>query len=142
MAETLAKIGYNTLLKMGDGVTPTEGFVTVAEVKSVDGFGSSTELLEATHMESPARGKEFIPGMGEGDTVTVVANFTPDNADVLKDAYDGGINKHFQLEFPDPLPTYLWTGAPTAWHINNVEPNGILEVETQWKISGGITEAP
>src|SRR5262245_45832326 len=139
MAETKAQIGYMTLLKMGDGATP-EVFATIAEVKAVDGFGFTTELLEATHMESPARGKEYIAGLQDGETVTFRCNFTIDNIS-LKDTVSAGVTKHFQIQFPEPdLPTYAFTGSPVSWHILNIEPNGILEVECGFKISGGITE--
>jgi hypothetical protein len=140
MSQTLAQIAYLSLLKMGTGSPPV--YTTVAEVKVVEGFGYTNEFLEATHMESPNRGKEWISGLQDGETLTFTCNLTTANAATLKTAMDAGLNIPFQLDLAGSLPTYSFVGSPASWHILNITPNGILEVECGVKISGGITSTP
>jgi predicted secreted protein len=71
---TDASIGHGTLWKRGNGATPTEVFATVAEVTALSGPGMSKDTVDATHMESPDRYREFISGLRDGGEVTVTLN--------------------------------------------------------------------
>ena len=71
---TNAAIGHGTLWKRGDGATPTEVFTTVAEVTAISGPGISRDTIDATHMESPDRYREFVGGLRDGGEITVTLN--------------------------------------------------------------------
>lgn len=136
--ETQAQIGYGTLLQLGNDASP-QVFTTIAEVKSINGFGFSADELEATHMLSPGGYKEFVAGMKMGDTATIVMNCIRENVIQTKVVWDAGLVRDFQLNLPSTLPDYDFSMVPLAWHLLNVQPNGILEVEVQGRITGAIT---
>ena len=71
---TNAAIGHGTLWKRGNGASPTEAFATVAEVTAISGPGISRDTIDATHMESPDRFREFVGGLRDGGEVTVTLN--------------------------------------------------------------------
>lgn len=138
MAATEAQIGYGTLLKLGNGSSP-ETFTTIAEVKSIDGFGFTLAEVEATHMESPNGYNEYVSGMKDGDTITAVLNMIRSNAIDTKTVWDAGLRRNFELNFPSTLPDYDFSAVPTGWHIQGVTPGGVLEVQVTMRISGAIT---
>lgn len=138
MAETLARIGYGTLLKIGNGASP-QVFDTIVEVKSIDGFGFTATEVDVTHMESPNGYMERIAGMKDGDTMTVLTNMTRDESLRLKTRWEAGLNIDFELNFPSTFPDYDFTAAPLGWHARGVTPGGALEIEVTMRISGAIT---
>lgn len=138
MAQTEAQIGYLTLLKLGDDASP-QVYTTIAEVKSIDGFGFTAQELEATHMESPNGYMERVAGMKDGDTMTVVLNMTRANAIQTKGVWDTGTIRDFELNFPSTLPDYDFSAVPLGWHLRGIQPNSVLEVEVTMRISGAIT---
>lgn len=77
---TNAAIGHGTLWKRGNGATPTEVFTTVAEVTALSGPGMSKDTVDATHMESTDRYREFISGLRDGGEVTVTLNLNAKGA--------------------------------------------------------------
>lgn len=72
MAATVGTSGFGTLLKVGDGASPTEAFTAIAEVKSISGPSMSMETIDATHMESPSGYREILPSFRNGDRKSVV----------------------------------------------------------------------
>lgn len=138
MPATLAKRGYGTQLKLGNGASPPL-FTAFAEVKSISGFGINKPLEEATHLESPDDTKEYIPGMKDGKTPTFTCNLTTANATILKNLIDSSTNSTFQLVYPGTLPDFRFDGTPTDWEIGAATAAGILEVTFQIKIAGAIT---
>ena len=137
MAQTEAQIGYATLLQLGNGSSP-QTFSTIAEVKSIDGFGFTAAEVDATHMESPGGYVERVAGLKDGDTVTFVLNMIRANAIQTKVVWDANVRRDFQLNFPSTLPDYDFSAVPTGWHIRNVNPGGVLEVECTMRITGAI----
>jgi hypothetical protein len=144
MAETLAQIGFGTLLKLGNDASP-QVFTTIAEVKSIGGFGFTLAEVEATHMESPGGYVERVAGLKDGDVLTAVCNFTTANSIALKVVWDAGLRRDFELNFPNTtagnLPDYDFSAVPTGWHVNGINPGGVLEVEIAMRITGSITGA-
>lgn len=76
---TEASIGYGTLFKIGDAGSP-EVFTAVAEVTSITPPGMSRDAIDATHMESPDKFREFIAGLIDGGEVSFDLNFVPGGA--------------------------------------------------------------
>lgn len=102
---TLAKIGYGTQLKMGDGASP-EVFTPIAEVHNFGGPGKSQEAVDATHTDSPSRTKEKIAGMAEEGDITIDINWVPsdatqDNTDGLRSKIGSATPTNFEMVFPD-----------------------------------------
>lgn len=102
---TLAKIGYGTQLKMGDGASP-EVFTAIAEVHNFSGPGKTQEAVDATHTDSPSRTKEKIAGMAEEGDVQIDINWVPsdatqDNTDGLRSKIGSATPTNFEMVFPD-----------------------------------------
>lgn len=138
MAATEAQIAYLTLLQLGDGSSP-EIFTTIAEVKSINGFGFSASEVNATHMESPNGYEEFVAGLKTGDTMTVRMNAIRANMISTKTVWDAGLRKNFQLNLPSTLPDYDFSAVPLSWHTGELTPSGLVEVEVTARLTGAIT---
>ena len=138
MAATEGQIGYLTLLKLGNALSP-EIFTTIAEVKSIEGFGFTLQEVDATHMESPGGYHEYVAGLKDGDTVTITLNMIRANAIDTKVVCDAGLRRNFELNFPSTLPDYDFAAIPTGWHLQGVTPDGLLEVQLTLRIAGAIT---
>lgn len=76
---TSTSIGYGTTFAVGDGGGP-EVFTDLAEVTNVTGPAVTRETVDATHMGSPNRYREFIAGLIDGGEVTVDMNYVPGGA--------------------------------------------------------------
>jgi predicted secreted protein len=76
---TSAAIGYGTTFAIGDGGSP-EVFTALAEVLSINGISFRRETQDATHMASPNRWRELIPGLRAMGEITVGLNFIPGGA--------------------------------------------------------------
>lgn len=68
-----------TLVKRGDGGSPSEVFTTIGEVRGFGGVGGgSSSEIDVTHFGSTA--KEFLQGLKDEGEITVDCNFLPDDA--------------------------------------------------------------
>jgi len=96
---TEATIGYGTQIRIGVGVTPT--WTTLAEIKDVTWPVAEADDIEATHMASPNRTKEFISGLTDNGEVVVPMNWVPGSAtDVLLAGLKAS-GELVQVEFTD-----------------------------------------
>src|SRR5437016_5566938 len=133
MAKTKARIGYGTLLKYGNRfespIASPETFLTLAEVRNIDGFGVKRNEVDVTHEESPGESIERIGGLKDGEVVNVKCNMTVDNVDILKGFVDVGDVINWELEFPGDLPTYFFSAVPLTWKISGTAPGTGLEVD-------------
>ncbi len=99
---------FGTLLQRGDGVTPTEGFTTVAELSNIEIPGVETDLVETSHHTSPGAYKEYVLGMRDGGEVTLEGNYFPKEATInaatglLADNLSG-VKRNWKLAFPDAV---------------------------------------
>lgn len=141
---TGAMASYRTLLKMGDGATPTEAFATIAEVKDIKGPKLKSDLEDATSHDSTDGWKEYIPTLIEGGEITFDLQFVPTGA---THSYVTGLVKlwvdrtlrNFQLIFPDAtvwlMPCYV-TGVDME---NTLK--GLSRADVTMQVSGKPTLA-
>ncbi len=71
---TLARIGYGTLFKTGDGASP-EVFTALAEVTAITPPKMARDTVDVSHEQSPGAWREFIAGMKDGGDVSLDLNF-------------------------------------------------------------------
>lgn len=113
MADPISAFG--TLLKIGDGATPTENFTTIAEVTDINGMSFTMDTEDVTSHDSPDAWEEVIPGILRSDPITFTINFVPTDAThgystgLLKDYYNRTL-RNFQLVFPDATST-TWAAS-------------------------------
>lgn len=118
---TDAAIGYGTAFKRGDGATPTEAFTALAEVTAINGFSMSKDTVDATHMGSPSRYREFISGLRDAGEITIEVNYDPDGTDIAAafTDFDADVSRNYQIVWVDTTEfefaafcTGVETGAP------------------------------
>ncbi len=136
MTATQAFIGYGSVVEMADPAAPTI-FTYLSESKSITLPSDATDQVDATHMQSPNRTKEFIPGIVDAGEFSFESNYVPGSAtDVALEAAKGKtrivrvtfpngrqlIFNAFVLNYDKTLPmddvatatvTFKVSGAPT-----------------------------
>lgn len=144
MTDALSSFG--TLLKLGDGATPTEAFTTIAEVLDISGPSLSLETEEATNHSSPGGWGEHVGTILEGGEVSFEVNFLPSNATqsysagLLKDMTDRTL-RNFQLVFPTtPAITWAFSALVTGFE-PDAAVKGKLKASVTLKVSGQPTLA-
>ncbi len=142
-AATSAKIGYGTLLKVGDGASP-EAFTTIVEVRSVGNLGSERALIDVTNFDSANAFMEYILAMKDGVEMDVVANFLPaaptqSLAAGMQKFQDDGTPKNFKLILPGAFGTYSFAALVRKWNVPSIAPNTAMEVTFTLKITGAMS---
>ncbi len=137
---------FGTLLKIGDGGTPTEVFTTVAEVSNIGGPSLTLDAIEITHHSSPDGWREYIGGLLEGGEVSLDVNFNPTGAThsytsgLIKDMVNRTV-RNFQLVFPNVGAT-TWTFAALVTSFEPSEPiDDKLSASITLKVTGKPTLA-
>lgn len=142
MTDALAAFG--TLLKIGDGATPTEVFTSIAEVKEIGGPSLELETVDVTSHTSPGGWREFVGTLLNGGEVELTLNFVPtegthDNSTGLLADMTARTRRNFQMVFPDVGAT---TWAFTAF-VTGFEPSaavdGSLDAEVTLQVTGQPT---
>lgn len=107
-----AIFAQGTLLKIGDGGSPSESFTTIAEVKSINGPKFDTADIDVTTHDTSDGFHEYIAGLKEGGELAFAINFVPthathDLASGLLGRYmeDGDKRHNFQVVLPDVAHT-------------------------------------
>lgn len=98
-----------TLLKRGDGATPTEVFTTIAEVKDISGPGLSLDTADVTTHDSPGGWEEHIGTVLRSGEISFDIELDPALAGHtgLRSDMIARTARNFELLFPN-------TGA-TVW---------------------------
>lgn len=111
---TDAKIGWGSSFAIGDGATPTETFTPLAEVLNVTPPSDTVDIIDATHMASVNRTREYIPGLIDPGEASIEMNFVPGSAaDLAIQALKGlSVTTNFQIIFaPGGSGAVTWTFA-------------------------------
>jgi hypothetical protein len=139
---SLARSSFGTLLKIGDGASPTEAFTTIAEVRDISGPSIAVGTEEVTSHDS-AGWREYIPTLLEGGEVTFDLNFNAAATQGFTGGlYDDMIDKtlrNFQILLPT---TTAKTGAFKAYVTGfelSAPVEGVLTASVTLMISGSIT---
>ena len=137
---------FGTFLKIGDGATPTEGFTTVSEVKSINGLKMSAKQEDVTSHSSTDPWRQFISTLIDGGTVAFGLNFIPTDATqdlstgILRD-FNNRTRRNFQLVFPDGGNT-TWTFPANIQDFGVDAPvDGVLAASITLKVAGKPTLA-
>jgi hypothetical protein len=130
---------HGTLLKIGDGATPTEAFTTIAGLVDINHSGFERNIIDAPDQQQTWTKK--VPGMLNPGDQTFTVNFVPtdgthdESTGLIKDLIDGTL-RNFQLVFPD-TGTTTWTFAAYVKSCAAGEPvDGILTMDVVLAIDG------
>jgi predicted secreted protein len=99
---TEAQIGLGTEFWLDDN-SGTPVLTKLGEILSVTPPNPQTARVEATHMDSPNRRREYISGLIEDGEGTFEMNYVPGSAtDVLiRGAQASGLTKGYKIVIPD-----------------------------------------
>ena len=142
----MAISSFGTLLKIGDGATPTEAFTTIAEVRDISGPALGLDTEESTNHSSTGGWEESVATILRSGEVTFEINFDPvgathdDATGLIKDMTDKTL-RNFELVFPDAATT-TWSFAA---YVTGFEPAapvaGKLSASVTLKPSGAMSIA-
>lgn len=99
---TEARIGYGTLFYSDDGDSPGQ-WPLIAEVTSITPPGLSRDTVDATHMQSPEKWREFIAGLKDGGECQIEFNLVPGGAtmEAMVAEFDSDEFTTRRVVFPD-----------------------------------------
>lgn len=137
---TTARIGYGTLFKTGDGMSP-ETFTQLSEVTGITPPSMSRDSVDVSHEQSPSAWREFIAGLKDAGEISLDMNFDPANAGSTALMAELTLNgsaavKNRQIVFPD---NSMFTFAA---FLTKYEPDAPLEKSMTAKVTFKITGAP
>lgn len=113
---TSARIGYGTKYEIWDASLTTPAFVEVAEVITVTPGEATADRIDATHMQSPGRRREYISGLIDNGEASFEINWVPGNdTDVLlRDLLASGAVVQHRITFPNDV-TVTFEAAITGF---------------------------
>lgn len=143
MPETEAMIGYGSIFALADPATPTV-FVDLAEVYDITPPSDTDDLVDATHMQSPDRTREFIAGLTDPGECSFEMNFIPGSAADLAVQAAKGKKRICRITFPNGI-TWTFTGLRQGYE-PAVPNEDKMTATVTFKVSGshvnGATTAP
>jgi predicted secreted protein len=137
---------FGTLLKIGDGGTPTEVFTTIAEVTEIGGPELSLDTVDGTTHSSTGGWEEVIPTILRSGEVSFTIQYDPVGAThdastgLIKDMTDKTL-RNFQLVFPDTGSTTWTISAYVTGFSPSMAVDGKLSADCSLKLSGQPTLA-
>ncbi len=102
---TAAKIGYGTKYAIWDASLATPAFVEISEVFSVTPGAAETDRIDATHMQSPGRRREYIAGLIDNGEASFEINWVPGSASdlLIRGLMDSGVAVAHKVTFPNAV---------------------------------------
>lgn len=140
MAETQASIGYGTQFHISEDSEAT--WTELAEVFDITPPNDTVDEVDATHMRSPDRTREFIPGLIDPGEASFEMNFIPGSASDVKirTLKVSGARVRCRITFPNGV---VWKF--TGW-ISGYEPavptDDRMTSTVTWRVSGPTVSTP
>lgn len=132
---------FGIALQRGDGATPTEAFVSIANVTSVSGPEIEREAYDVTAHDSPDGWREFIGGLKDGGEVSVEVNYDPRVHDDLVADFDDSAPRNYKMVFPGTLGSWAFAALLTGFSQESPVDDK-LSAELTLKVSGKPTITP
>lgn len=106
MPDTAARIGYGAVFELSQNSGST--WTGVGEVMSITPPSDALDVIDATHMASANRTREFITGLRDPGECSFEMNFVPGSAGdvLLQDVRDDGVRVSCRITFPNAV---IWT---------------------------------
>lgn len=121
---------------IGAGSDFKRGLVSVGEVLSIGPPSLSRDAVDATHMKSPNRWREFIFALKDGGEVTVEIQSKPSSAAYLALVADFSNDdaETYSIEFPDGS-NWAFSAGITGMDTSNPI-DGKITTSTTFKVTG------
>jgi hypothetical protein len=136
----MAKIGHGSQLKVGDGVTPTEGFTAVNGVISISDGSDKADILDSTDMGTSGNHRTFVGGLVDEGDVTVKMNLIPgDTTQTGLRALKGTTNNYQVVDIAGE--TAKFAGILQSFTKDRPD-DKFMTITAKIKISGVVTYVP
>lgn len=131
---TDAMIGYDSSYRIWDSTLPVPALVDIGEVFNITPPGGTADRIDATHMKSPGRRREYISGLIDSGEASFEINFVPGSAtdQFLRRLLSSGEIVEHQIEFPNGV-TVTYDAAVTGYE---------KSVPVDDRITATVTVAP
>ncbi len=143
---SLARSAFGTLLKVGNGVTPTEVFTTLAEVKSLGGISITRDRVDVTNHSSTGSWEEFIGTLLRTGEITAGILWVPAHAThnlttgILGRLVNTDTRVNFQIAFPGGT-VWSFSALVTGFSLGAMDVGSAMEATVTLKPSGPMTLA-
>lgn len=100
---TEAILGYDTGYEIWDSTLSVPAYVPVAEVTMVTPGSATADRVEATHMKSPGRRREYIAGLIDSGEASIEINWVPGSAtdELIRRVFESGETVLHRITFPN-----------------------------------------
>jgi hypothetical protein len=138
-----ARIGYGLTLEVGTTPSQTPVYFELAEVTSFQPPQSTIDDIEVTHMKSPQRRREYIPGLTDSGQASATMNYVPASAtDVFLEGWRAsGETRKVRGTYEDgsrvEFTAYVSTYSP-----DNIPVDGKMSATLNMKVTGAVTVTP
>ncbi|TCM56156.1 phage tail tube protein [Rhizobium sp. PP-F2F-G48] len=100
---TEAMLGYDTGYEIWDSTLTVPAFVAVGEVTMVAPGSATADRVEATHMKSPGRRREYIAGLIDSGEASFEINWVPGSPtdELIRRVFETGETVRHRITFPN-----------------------------------------
>lgn len=140
MPETQASIGYGSFFHVSQDSGAT--WFELAEVYDITPPSDTVDVVDATHMQSPNRTREFISGLTDPGEASFEMNFVPGSASDAKvrQIRAAGLRVMCRITYPNAV---AWTFSGL---LTNYEPavptDDKMTATVTWKVTGSYVSTP
>lgn len=131
---TDASIGYGSYFHISQD--SGSSWIEIAEVYDITPPSSTVDQIDATHMQSPNRNREFIAGLSDPGSASFEMNFVPGSASDLKiqEIRASGEQVLCRITFPNSV-TWKFTGQVESYE-PAVPTEDKMTASVSFKVSG------
>lgn len=129
----------STVLKIGDGVTPTEGFTSVGQITDWDGFDEKSKVIDITTLDDDYSEKDGGAVIDSGATGMDLL-YDPANTNINALRNGVGTKKNFQLILSNGTTQFAFAAVITGFKIMGKKDDKI-RAKVSLDVSGAITKS-
>lgn len=129
----------STVLKIGDGVTPTEGFTNVGQITDWDGFDEKSKVIDITTLDDSHAVKDGGAVVDSGSTGMDLL-YDPANTNINGLRTGVGTKKNFRLILSNGTTQFAFAAVISGFKIMGKKDDKI-RAKVSLDISGAITKS-
>jgi len=129
----------STVLKIGDGVTPTEGFTNVGQITDWDGFDEKSKVIDITTLDDDYSEKDGGAVIDSGATGMDLL-YDPANTNINTLRSGVGTKKNFKLILSNGTTQFAFAAVITGFKIMGKKDDKI-RAKVSLDVSGAITKS-
>lgn len=129
----------STVLKIGDGVTPTEGFTNVGQITDWDGFDEKSKVIDITTLDDDYSEKDGGAVIDSGATgMDLLYDQANTNITALRTGL--GTKKNFKLILSNGTTQFAFAAVITGFKVMGKKDDKV-RAKVSLDVSGAITKS-